>query len=340
MSRIAAGATAYLLAFFTASRAGKTGLAPTVDVYEWREAGVVKVVSDAAAVVIGGGLYGYTHAAGATAVLIGVFKTADATVDFAQIPATILPIATAENTSTAGSIGAAIAAVKSSADAAARAGDPMSLTNDERIATANVIEAQIIDDTDSEKVLTAITDKIAAVNPSLDDLTLAAIAAAVRNEVERAGGTLAAAKTAAESADGKLTPERLGKIDGSLGSADLAPLVTSDVLTAATAPLATSAGLTAAQEAIVDAVQAGTPADWIAITAETIDTSGDPLGVIDRAGVEIVAYLATDLTFTTPISKAISEIDGDFTLRVPPAATYTLVARSVGRDYGNRTVTV
>ncbi len=48
---------------------------------------------------------------------------------------------------------------------------------------ANEVEAQIIDDTDSEKVLQAIVDKIAAVNPSLDDLTLGAIASAVRTEL-------------------------------------------------------------------------------------------------------------------------------------------------------------
>lgn len=55
------------------------------------------------------------------------------------------------------------------------------LTSGERTSIANEVEAQIIDDTDSEKVLQAITDKIAAVNPSLSGLTLGAIAAAVRD---------------------------------------------------------------------------------------------------------------------------------------------------------------
>ncbi len=53
------------------------------------------------------------------------------------------------------------------------------LTSGERTSIANEVEAQIIDETDSEKVLTAITDKIAAVNPSLGGLTLAAIASSV-----------------------------------------------------------------------------------------------------------------------------------------------------------------
>lgn len=57
-----------------------------------------------------------------------------------------------------------------------------SLTAGERTAIANEVESQIIDETDSEKVLTAITDKIAAVNPSLAGLTLASIATAVRDK--------------------------------------------------------------------------------------------------------------------------------------------------------------
>jgi hypothetical protein len=67
--------------------------------------------------------------------------------------------------------------------APSKAGDAMTLTGGERIAVANEVEAQIIDDTDSEKVLQAIVDKIAAANPSLDDLTLGAIASAVRTEL-------------------------------------------------------------------------------------------------------------------------------------------------------------
>lgn len=63
------------------------------------------------------------------------------------------------------------------------AGAAMTLTSDERTAIANEVEAQIIDETDSEKVLTAITDKIAAVNPDLSGLTLSAIAAQVRTEL-------------------------------------------------------------------------------------------------------------------------------------------------------------
>lgn len=68
-----------------------------------------------------------------------------------------------------------------------------------RTALANEVEAQIIDESDSEKVLTAIVDKIAAVNPSFEELSLSAIAAASRSEIERAGGMLAGVKTRADS---------------------------------------------------------------------------------------------------------------------------------------------
>lgn len=60
------------------------------------------------------------------------------------------------------------------------------------LAIANKVEAEIIDETDSEKVLTAITDKIASVNPSLGDLTLSAIATANRVEMDSNSTKLAA----------------------------------------------------------------------------------------------------------------------------------------------------
>lgn len=63
------------------------------------------------------------------------------------------------------------------------AGDAMTLTSGERTAIANEVEAQIINEADAEHVLTAITDKIASVNPDLGGLTLGAIASAVRTNL-------------------------------------------------------------------------------------------------------------------------------------------------------------
>ena len=73
-------------AHYVASKAGKTGLVVTVDVY--RDA--VAVVTGAAATEVGGGLYAYTLAGASTATpgaYAAVFKTADATVDQQHVPA-------------------------------------------------------------------------------------------------------------------------------------------------------------------------------------------------------------------------------------------------------------
>ena len=84
-------------------------------------------------------------------------------------------------------VGSNVTSIKTKTDnlpaSPAAVGSPMTLTVGERTAIANEVESQIIDDTDAEKVLKAITDKIASVNPSLDDLTLAGIASAVRTEL-------------------------------------------------------------------------------------------------------------------------------------------------------------
>lgn len=76
------------LAFFVASKVGKTGLADvTVDVYD--PAGA-QIVTAAVATAVGGGLYSYTLAGastGAEGEYVAVFKTADASVDQRHIPA-------------------------------------------------------------------------------------------------------------------------------------------------------------------------------------------------------------------------------------------------------------
>lgn len=61
--------------------------------------------------------------------------------------------------------------------------DGYTLASSEYANIANEVESQIIDDTDNEKVLQAIVDKIATVNPSFEDITLSAIASAVRTEL-------------------------------------------------------------------------------------------------------------------------------------------------------------
>ncbi len=104
--------------------------------------------------------------------------------------------------------------------APAKAGDKMDLIDAPNatalLAIANKVEAEIIDETDSEKVLKAITDKIAAVNPDLSGLTLLAIASAVRTNLAaelanidakistRSSHSAADVKTAIETAGGSI----------------------------------------------------------------------------------------------------------------------------------------
>lgn len=69
--------------FFVASKVGKTGLTPTVDV--WGPGGAE--VTAANATEIGDGLYSYSHTDAVDGDYTAVFKTADATVDAQHVPA-------------------------------------------------------------------------------------------------------------------------------------------------------------------------------------------------------------------------------------------------------------
>jgi hypothetical protein len=80
-----------LYAQFKASKVGKTGLSPTIDIWKITKADstVTSVVTGGATFAIGRGLYGYRIAAATplTHDYIGVLITADATVDDQEIPA-------------------------------------------------------------------------------------------------------------------------------------------------------------------------------------------------------------------------------------------------------------
>lgn len=83
-------ANAQLYAFFTASKAGKTGLSPTIDIYKVTKTtgGIVSFITAGDMTTIGGGFYVYTLT-GADTVLYEypfVVKTTDATVDQKEIP--------------------------------------------------------------------------------------------------------------------------------------------------------------------------------------------------------------------------------------------------------------
>jgi hypothetical protein len=94
-------------------------------------------------------------------------------------------------------------------------------------AIANEVENQIIDETDSEKVLTAITNKIASVNPSLGSLTLAAIASQVRTELSPELADIVALEARLTSARALLLDKL--NVSGTIANSDAAALYKADV---------------------------------------------------------------------------------------------------------------
>ena len=73
------------LAFYTASKQGKTGLTVTVDIYN---PSGTQIVTDGSATALGGGLYAYTLSTdnSSEGEYAAIFKTTDATVDAQHIP--------------------------------------------------------------------------------------------------------------------------------------------------------------------------------------------------------------------------------------------------------------
>lgn len=73
------------LAFFTASKQGKTGLTVTIDIYD---PSGTQIVTDGSATAVGGGLYAYTLSTNNSAEgeYAAIFKTTDSTVDAQHIP--------------------------------------------------------------------------------------------------------------------------------------------------------------------------------------------------------------------------------------------------------------
>lgn len=163
---------------------------------------------------------------------------------------------------------AQVALVKAKTDlipaSPAAVGSAMTLTTGERTAIANEVEAQIIDETDSEKVLTAITDKIAAANPSLEDLTLAAIASSVRTELTTELGRIdAAISSRASQASVDDVPTNSELATALAGADDAVLTAIGDLPT--NAELATALGDIPTADENADALL---KRDWTAVTGE------------------------------------------------------------------------
>ena len=189
-----------------------------------------------------------------------------------------------------------------------------SLTSGERTAIANEVEAQIIDDTDSEKVLQAIVDKIAAANPSLEDLTLSAIASAIRTELATELGRIDAAVSTRLATSSYAAPDNAGVL-AIKAKTDNLPASPAAVGSAMILTAAYDAAKTAASQASVNAIPtapllaanytAPANADITAIKAKTDNLPASPAAV----GSEMVLTAAYDAAKTAATQASINVID-------------------------------
>lgn len=188
----------------------------------------------------------------------------------------------------------------------AATGAAMTLTSGERTAIANEVEAQIIDDTDSEKVLQAITDKIASVNPSLSGLTLAAIASQVRTELATELARIDAAISTRLAATGYTAPDNIG------------------IANAATSAYAVDSRLPASPAAVADI---GAALD--AVLADSIPAVGDRPSARQALYILAQFFLNRDVGGTT---MTVRKPDGTTVL-----LTLTLDDASTPRAYSRTT---
>lgn len=192
-------------------------------------------------------------------------------------------------------------------------------------AIANKVEAEIIDETDNEKVLTAITDKIASVNPSLSGLTLSAIAASVRdvsNSTPAAGSlgevlnaaaaSAAAAATSADTAATEATTAAEALTDGTSGNAALLNAVNAvPAATAATVLVTPSQKLATNSDGSVNATidtEAIAAAVVTALTASGVTVDDASITAISTALAAALATAKTIFVRKPPVSGSSIEL--------------------------------
>ena len=271
------------LAFFTASKTGKTGLTVTIDIYD---PSGTQIVTGGSATAIGGGLYSYTLSSNNSAEgeYAAIFKTTDSTVDAQHIPSLwVLGRAGVENLDASVSSRSTLTAAQVNAEADTALSD-VGLTStitgriDQAISTrlaaadytapsaaptvvairqemdasstklanldaaissrlagssytapttpptaaeiATAVEGSLLNEADGQQVLNAIVGAIG--NTNLSEVSLVA---AVRADLERAGGKLdSIPTTAAPSASAVASATRtelsteLSRIDQSISS--------------------------------------------------------------------------------------------------------------------------
>ena len=110
-------------AFFTAAKAGKTGLTVTVDVF--KAADDSQVVTNQAANEVAGGLYSYSYTNATDDDFLFVFKTADTSVDVQHVPALAITPTWSAASRTLTQTAASVVAAVSGSDITAHRGDTL-----------------------------------------------------------------------------------------------------------------------------------------------------------------------------------------------------------------------
>jgi hypothetical protein len=139
------------LAFFSASKQGKTGLTVTVDIYDPSGS---QIVTGGSATAVGGGLYSYTLSTNNSSEgeYAAIFKTTDSTVDAQHIPSLwVLGRAGVENLD---------AATSSRLSPSGTLATVTTLTNAPTVPTPAQIASQVRTELSSELA------KVAALNPT------------------------------------------------------------------------------------------------------------------------------------------------------------------------------
>jgi hypothetical protein len=183
------------LAFYTASKQGKTGLTVTVDIYN---PSGTQIVTAGSATALGGGLYSYTLSTNNSAEgeYAAIFKTTDSTVDAQHIPSLwVLGRAGVENLDATTSSRLAssgytapansdISAIKAKTDNLPASPAAVSdIPTTAQIATA--VEGSLLNEGDGQAVLNALVGAIG--NQNLSEVSLVA---AIRSDLERTGGKI------------------------------------------------------------------------------------------------------------------------------------------------------
>ena len=213
------------VAFYTASKTGKTGLTVTIDIYD---PSGTQIVTGDSATAIGGGLYAYTLSTNNSAEgeYAAIFKTTDSTVDSQHIPSLwVLGRAGVENLDatvssrlstsgyTAPSAAPTVAAIRAELDANSTKLANLDASVSSRLASsaysaapttaqiATAVEGSLLNEADGQAVLNAIVGAIG--NTNVSEVSLVA---AIRTDIERTGGKLdsiptTAAPTAAANAN-------------------------------------------------------------------------------------------------------------------------------------------